>query len=246
MNRLELIPVVKQTFELLRRHGLRLYVDFLAASIAATTLYFLLFPTHVILQASSGEELSLLSYLVNAYTISYSLIYAPVTAMTVLYVWQKEHGRIPARRLFYSNLIPLLVLSLFLDHLVGFAVILFIFPAFALSAVTTVLIPALVIEGAGWGALKRSYQLTRKHFWTLCSAWSLVLVPWLLLGVFQASDTTPVQSSEIYQLWWDTLISSLVHPILSATSICLVVAIYRQLLEFESGGSKRDFGDIFR
>lgn len=64
-------------------------------------------------------------------------------------------------------ILPVLVLSFVVAVVVAIGFALFVVPGLWLYAVFAVFIPAIVLEGAGFGALGRSAELTREYRWSI-------------------------------------------------------------------------------
>lgn len=80
------------------------------------------------------------------------------------------------------SLFPVIVLSLISGILVGLASILLIVPGLWLYAVLSVIVPAIVIERAGFGAMGRSAALTKEYRWPILGALIVIIIIALIIG----------------------------------------------------------------
>lgn len=92
----------------------------------------------------------------------------------------KEYGRYFKAAL--ATLVPNIVMTLVITILYSLGFILLIVPGLWLMALFSVVIPALVIERAGFGAMSRSRALTRGYRWPIVGALILVGICTILLN----------------------------------------------------------------
>lgn len=105
------------------------------------------------------------------------IVYSLETAMFVLLAYDAKLGQ-PMRFGFYfrtllSNFLPLLLLSFLVLLLLVPALLAFVIPALWVNAVFAAVVPAVVTERAGFGALRRSIELTRNYRWPIVGAFLL-------------------------------------------------------------------------
>ena len=121
-----------------------------------------------------------------------------------------------------------------------------LFPAFLIQAIATVYIPAMMIEGQGWNALRRSYLMVRGNILGLTGIWALVLLPWIALLIFFQFRGQTVEIDTPFTAWRHAITSDLFSPVFSAFGACLIIAVYKRLLDIESGGTRKDLDNTFR
>lgn len=78
--------------------------------------------------------------------------------------------------------VTIVALSLIVSLAVGFGSVLFIIPGIYIGAALSVVVPAIVIGNAGWGAIGESWALTKERRWTIAGGFILVLLVVLLIG----------------------------------------------------------------
>jgi hypothetical protein len=97
-----------------------------------------------------------------------------------------------------ENIVPLMVVGLAVSLAAGLGLLLFVIPGLYVTARYLVWLPAMLFEGAGFGALGRAEVLTRGHRWPLVGALALLgllslgalmLVSPLLAGVAAGAGT---------------------------------------------------------
>ncbi|MBL4557927.1 MAG: hypothetical protein JKP98_15080 [Rhodobacteraceae bacterium] len=121
-------------------------------------------------------------------TVIQGLSYGLAVAVTVLLAYDAKLGR-PLRMRGYigaalSVIVPLFLVSLLVQILIGLGILALVVPGLWLIAVFSVVVPAVVIERAGSGALARSAELTRGYRWPILG---LFLIMWLIaLGLAAA------------------------------------------------------------
>lgn len=237
--RLRFSTVLQDSAALFMRNATALYVDFLAAAVAATTLYALLLPGQAAWLFSGGRAADPLFFFINPYSVISSILYAIVSAAVLLRLWRTTGGpavRAPRR----SDWAAIVIVALVLDHLTLVGISLAVLPGIALAAVTCVVMPALVIEHRGIGAVGRSLQMTAGNVWTLTAIWGAVLVPWIAILVAIGQRGAVTQTSGLTALWLGEIMSDLITPVFVGFSICLSLTIYRALLRGDdtAGGSR--------
>ncbi len=245
--RIEVAATLRDAASLFWRNILWLYVDFFAAAVMALTLYLVFFPMQAIDVIFYGVVPSGIFYIVNPYSILSSLTFAFVTVGVTKRLWRRAGMTAPPGPFGLQSWIPIFVLALLIDHLLFPALLLFLIPGLFLSALTTVLTPVLVLEQRGWQAPPRAIELVAAHISPLMMIWAVILVPWVFL-MFAGSSGPPESGATITlgALWWREVLDSMHWPIFSAFATCIVVTVYKRLLEIEGGPSGEDLDNIFR
>jgi asparagine N-glycosylation enzyme membrane subunit Stt3 len=77
----------------------------------------------------------------------------------------------------------LVLLSLVVSIAVVLGIVLLIIPGIYIGAGLSVVIPAVVIGNAGWGAIGESWDLTREHRWTIAGGFILSILSILVISI---------------------------------------------------------------
>lgn len=172
---------------------------------------------------------------------------ALATAMMVLLAYDARIGR-PVRLGEYisvalRNIVPLTVLSIVV-YLLGFvAMLALIVPGIWLFAVWSVVIPVIVVEGAGFGALGRSAALTKEYRWPIIGTMVIMVICMVIISLGMTFVVVPVVMS------LGIIVAIIAQALISAVTfglICVAVAlIYARLRELKEGISVEALADVF-
>lgn len=232
---------------LMRRFGPMAYLEFLAISIGGTTLHVLVAPADF--RADIARTEGVLEVLADPFILTHEALFTLVFAAACMRIWWQTDGAAPEpavrRRLLLGQAVPLVVLNIIAGYAAYLGVLLMLLPGLIISAVTTTLVPAVVLERRGWNGLARSVEMTRAHLWPLTVAWTAIIIPWLTLTIWVTPGAASADA-DIGTLWLAWLVPDAFAAGLSTMSLCLVMATYRRLIAAESGGSDSGLDDIFR
>lgn len=141
------------------------------------------------------------------------------------------------------RLVPASLLALVCSILVGLGMMALVLPGLWLAAVLSVVWAALVLEGRGFGAIKRSAALTRDYRWSIVGFGFLSLVVFVLAYVVILLLTRALISlggfwvavavNSLFQVWWRG------YPVVAGT------VLYLRLCEIKEGAASRDVAAIF-
>lgn len=235
---LSLFGILGAAGQLFRRHWLWSMVELGAASLLATTAYYLFFPDHVRSVESAPAELSI-GLFITPYTLLASAILAVAFASAFLRLWRLEEGE-AAPRLGAADWAALILVTLFTDHLIAAALILFFIPSILLSGLTTFLLPLLILERRGFGALPESFRLAAPHLLVLAGLWVPFYIVWVATALaFGPQEPGAGAAPDLFALWQSAALSDLVTAPITAFALMVIMAAWRQLRRFE------DPSDIF-
>ncbi len=247
---LQLTQIAADAATLVRRFGAGAFFDFLAVGVGVTTLQALIAPEAFRAEAAGQTPNSVFGVLTDPFVLTQEATLSLVFAAACLRIWQGWAGGAAPEggwgAQLARNLAPLVALNLLAGFAVFVGLLFLLLPGLMIAALTTVLMPAVAIEGRGWEALARSVEMTRPHFLRLTAAWAALILPWLLLlGV---ATPSPAAASEVapVTLWLMWLVPEAVTAALSVVALCLTMSVYLALLQAESGGSARSLDDVFR
>ena len=248
MTPLRLTDLASDGGALLRRFGVMAYLEFLAIGIGTSTLHVLIAPGDFRAGIAAGGG-SVLAVLTDPFIVIHEALFALVFGAACLRIWWQTEGGAPepgARaRFLAAQALPLVVLNMLAGYAAYMGVLLLLLPGLVISALTTTLVPAVVLEQRGWNGLARSFEMTRRHLWPLTAAWAAIILPWLVLSVW-AAPGADVARADIGTLWLAGLVPDAFAAGLSTVSLCLVMATYRRLIADESGGLHDRLDDIIR
>ncbi|MEM1005886.1 MAG: hypothetical protein AAGK26_10905 [Pseudomonadota bacterium] len=211
----------------------------------------------------SAETLPGTDFVSSAFTFTTAIatlvtlvVSSVTTAMVIQLAYDAKLGRSVQIAAYFlaavRNLPAIVVLSVVASILYMFGMLLLIIPGVWLFAVFSVLVPAIVIDGAGFRALQRSAQLTKDYRWPIVGTLILVFfciflvmivfgfILAALLGLF--SDTGTSTSS--IGLWMipETVISAIGY----GWSGFAIAMIFARLKEIKEGVSVSDLVDVFK
>lgn len=187
------------------------------------------------------------------------LAYGFVISAIVLMAYDTKLGR-PLRMSGYIGaalpVAPMVFLiSLIVGLAVGLGFLLLVVPGLWLAAVFSVVIPAVVIERAGFGALGRSADLTKGYRWSIVGLYLVMfliaivissVLGVLILGVAAATVTT--ESGAIGLFGGITLAAA--DAVVSALSYgftaVMSALVYARLREIKEGVGVDSLADVFR
>ena len=185
-----------------------------------------------------------------ASTLVNVLVYGVVIAGLVQLAYDAKLGRPHKIAQYFSaaiaTILPNVVQMLIVGILVGIGLVLLVIPGIWVMAVFAVVVPALVIERVGFGAMGRSRFLTKDYRWPIFGTYILVWICAMLLnfaaiflvGLFIAGAGT-----------FGLVIAALFQAILFSFSYGLssiaTSLIYARLREIKEGVSVDDLVAVF-
>ncbi|MEM9343336.1 MAG: hypothetical protein AAGA87_09835 [Pseudomonadota bacterium] len=156
-----------------------------------------------------------------------------------------------------KNLLPIAILTLIVAIIVYLGLALLIVPGLWLMGVFCVIVPAIVVENAGFGALGRSASLTKGYRWPIIGLWLvfiiIALIFFAIIGgivgvvVFASIDAAgggvPNISTGalVIFLMLTAVLSGLMYGLLSIPA----ALVYARLREIKEGISVDSMADVF-
>ncbi len=243
MTRLDIPLLARDAAAIVTRHGGRATLDIGALAILIVTADALLRPDLFVAARTSGTEVGPLSLLLDPFLMAHEAAFAILFGAACLRVADEtrgEAGRPTGARLKH-NAAPLIVTMIALGFASYFGLMLLILPALLLTAVTTTAYPAILVEGRGWGGLSHSIAQCGPHLLRLTAAWSVLLVPFLVVLLSMVSEAP--EGTSVTSLWLTELKIELVQTLLNVLSLGLIMAAYRQLGEDADADRLNDIFD---
>lgn len=205
-----------------------------------------------------GEEFDLAGIAFPAaLTFLVSLVaFAITTAMVVQMAYDAKLGRPTRIGHYFSaalvNLPAIAVLSIVTSILYVLGFLLLFVPGLWLYGVFSVLVPAIVIDGAGFRALNRSAELTRSYRWPIVGTLILVslcvglvaLVLGFVFGLFLGGFSAQQVGAQTFGAW--VIFEAAVNAVFYGCISVSVALIFARLKEIKEGVSVSDLVDVFK
>jgi hypothetical protein len=113
-------------------------------------------------------------------------------------------------------------------------------------AALSVAISAVLLEGARYGALGRSFQLTRGYRWPIVGANLGVFVLVALAGMLPAMANAALGAVFSFEIRVAlSIVGALLGAVLTAPIYILPVLIYRRLIDIKEGGEAKALAEVF-
>lgn len=151
---------------------------------------------------------------------------------------------------------PILLLGIVVGIITGVGFVFLIVPGLYLMAIFYVMVPAIVFENAGFGAMGRSAELTSGYRWPIVGLVLLLLViMWLvgavvggvLIGGMMASGGMEAFASgnpADLPIWYNVL-NALISSLATPLSLIAGAVVYSRLKEIKEGAGAGDILKVF-
>lgn len=171
-----------------------------------------------------------------------------ITATLVQFSYDAKLGRSAQIGRYFStairNLPAIIVLSIVASILYAIGFMLLIIPGIWLYAVFSMLVPVIVIEGAGFGALGRSAELTKGYRWPIIGALFLIFLCLFLFGFVTAFILAAISGGSLFGL--GVLLETIINAISYGLASIAIAMIFARLKEIKEGVSVSDLVDVFK
>lgn len=151
-----------------------------------------------------------------------------------------------------SRIVPIVVLSVVYYVIIMIGFMLLILPGIYLAVAFSLMVPAILIEGAGFGALGRSWGLTKNYRWPSIGGW---IVFGLIILVLMTVATMVVGFGNIVAIGEGTDVGSLMFTYTLVSSVSAAIGyglasvfgalLYARLREIKEGLSFDNLSDVF-
>ncbi len=235
-----------QSVKLFIRFGPMAGIEFLAVYLGMRALHILLAPDDFRARVTGTSDATFFTIYLDPFVILIEVVFAVIFGVACLRIWWSM-APAPVDRwgVLTRNLVPLLVLTIGTGIVSFYGLFIAFLPGLVIVALTTVLTPVILIEGAGWGSLRRCVALCTRQFWRLTMLWGAILTPWMLYVFSASGSATELIGADMSALWVAQFRADLVSATLSAMILCVTMATYSQLIDGEAGGGQ-NLMDIFR
>ncbi|MEM6972968.1 MAG: hypothetical protein AAF577_09185 [Pseudomonadota bacterium] len=139
-------------------------------------------------------------------------------------------------------LLPIVVLSIASALIMGVGFAVFIIPGIWLAGALAVVMPAIVVDKAGFGALGRSFQLTKGYRWPIVGVLFIMLVVLILAQLVLSLVTAAFAAiSPFLAVFVDASLNAVPQALYSVAP----VLIYARLREIKEGLGIEDVAKVF-
>lgn len=173
------------------------------------------------------------------------LLYSIMTGMMVLAAYDTKSGR-PVRFDAYlkaaARRLPALILVTIIASIgIGIASMLFLVPGLWLAGVWAVCVPAIMIEGVGFGALARSSRLTKEYRWPVVG---FIVVTYIIISVITflvafVAAWLPVPALVV------AIVLGLINGVTTALISIAISVAYARLRDIKEGVGYADLAEVF-
>ncbi len=173
-----------------------------------------------------------------------------VTALIIRFAYDVKTGKPIQIGSYFSSaaasIVPIFICSLIVGICTGIASIALLIPGLYVYSMWCAVVPAIVIEGAGFGSFSRSAELTKNYRWSCMGAIVLMyicaMIPMLIVGVvFGAAGA----ASNIGLTTIIFVIQALATGLVMAFFGIGIALIYARLREIKEGTSVEKLAEIF-
>ncbi|MEO0751202.1 MAG: hypothetical protein AAFY25_05325 [Pseudomonadota bacterium] len=179
-------------------------------------------------------------------------IYGIMIALLVQMAYDVKLGRKPNIFRYFgpamSALVPLLLVTIATTIIIGLGFAALVIPGIWLYAVFSVVVPAIVIERAGFGAFGRSRALTKDFRWPIVGLLIVIVICMLIIGaIFGAGIGLVVYTlgSGIVGTVTMVLVISVINGFTYSLSGISVSLIYARLREIKEGVGVDQLASVF-
>lgn len=179
-------------------------------------------------------------------------IYGLMIALVVQMAYDAKLGRTPNISRYVApairSVVPVLLVSIIVFVAIGIGFAALIVPGLWIYAVFSVIVPAIVIEQAGFGAMRRSSALTKDYRWPIVGLffliWICVIVISMIFGVVLVLAISPLGGSFIGGAIGILLIS-VINGFTYSLSAITVSLVYARLREIKEGVGVDQLAAVF-
>lgn len=240
--------VIGESFTLFFRNIVKVAVIIVPFFLLSTLINLLLFDPRTALGLEEAlDNASLYEDLVTS--VIQLATYALSSALLVLFVFDARAGKARPLSAYFipvlTNALPLIVLTFVALLALVLGMIALVLPGLWIYAALSVTLPVVVIEGAGFSSLSRSYSLTKGYRWPIVAVVFVLGVTSTAISSGAAYLIARVaDGTEFFLLLWGAgmAVINVLEVGLSAIGVAL---IYARLLEIKEAPPARDLAEVF-
>lgn len=178
------------------------------------------------------------------------VIYGVVTAIIVQLAYDAKLGRGTNFGQYasaaISTLLPNVVQTLIVTILASFAMIALILPGIWVYGVFAVTVPALVIERVGFGAMRRSAELTKEYRWPVIGTMFVIFIAAMIINIIPQTITGLVLGSlGTTSIIMMTLLTAFLSTFTYGLIGIAVALVYARLREIKDGVGVDNLSAVF-
>ncbi len=239
-----------QAIALFLRHGVWICAEFIALGLMIDCVFLLMAPEQTGLILGNDPAVNTFQFgTYYIYLITSSLVMTLLYSHQFLRLWLLSEIGVAEPAVVWvmirTTLAPLLIINLVIDVLYVFSFVSLIFLSVFVFALSLMILPAILVERRGWGAVARNFEMIRGIWGKLLTIAAILLVTLIVVTVMVVSFASASFGivEEGLPLIVYTTITDLPSTLISALTLCLILVIYRWIIDQETG---RDLPDIFR
>ena len=170
-----------------------------------------------------------------------------VSGAVILAAYDSKLGRainIPA----YINrtlgfIFPIIVLSIAFAIIMYIGLFLLIIPGIYIAARFSVLVPAIIVDGAGWSGMGRAQELTKEYRWPIVGA--LILIALALIAVSLVFAGLVYLAYSLTGLVGYVLVLTVGNTLTTGIIGCFSALLFARLRELKDGVGMTDIATVF-
>lgn len=146
--------------------------------------------------------------------------------------------------------VPIVLVMLVTGIATGLAFMALIVPGLYLSALWFVIVPAIVVERQGFGAIQRSGQLTEGYRWAIVGLFVIYVLIMMLIGagvgfVISFIETGLYSAIGTIGLYVGAAIEGVLGGYFYAIGAILAAEVYARLREIKEGATTNELAEVF-
>ncbi len=143
----------------------------------------------------------------------------------------------------FRSLVPMVICSIISTLMILVAAVALLIPGLWVAAVFSILMPAIVIERAGFGGLGRSVDLTKDYRWPIAGGLVAIWGCGIVLGAVQGVLLDPLVAS--LDSYVGVVLSSAVEAIVTGFMYIYPALLYARLREIKEGITPEQIVEVF-
>ena len=178
------------------------------------------------------------------------VVYGIISALIVQIAYDAKLGKGTNFKKYFSaaiqTIVPNVVLTLVVSILAALAMIALILPGIWVYGVFSVIIPVIVVERAGFGALGRSAELTKEYRWPIIGTMIVVIIAAVLLQmVLMAVIGALIGLLGLVSIIIATVLMAIGYTLIYGLVGIAISLIYSRLREIKEGVGVEDLSAVF-
>jgi len=179
-------------------------------------------------------------------------IYGMIIALLVQMAYNAKLGRPQEIGRYFGpalrSAFPIVILTTVAGLLTGIGAVFLVIPGLWIYAVFSVIVPAIVIERAGFGAMGRSAKLTKEYRWPVLGTLLLIGIVTAILSAvvaFVFSAVSAIVGGGAFGIAVSVIVNAALYAVSYGLSGIAVSLIYARLREIKEGVGVDALADVF-